>query len=91
MATNPSERKRYRIDRHDAYQMVRRRAKKAGLEGLQIGNHSFRGTGITNYLRNGGTLAEAQKMAGHADPRTTKLYDRTGQDVRLEEVERISI
>ena len=51
----------------------------------------FHRPGITNDLKKGGTLAKAQKMAGHADPRTTKLYDRTVQTVRLEEVERISI
>jgi len=51
----------------------------------------MRGTGITNYMKNGGSLAEAQKMAGHADPRTTKLYDRSDDDVSLDEIERISI
>jgi hypothetical protein len=41
--------------------------------------HSFRATGITNFLENGGTLEVAQRIAGHADSRTTKLYDRRGQ------------
>jgi hypothetical protein len=41
--------------------------------------HSFRATGITNYLENGGTLEVAQRIAGHADSRTTKLYDRRGR------------
>ena len=78
-----------RMDRTAAWKMVRRHAKAAGIK-TPIGNHTFRGTGITNYLENGGTLAEAQKMAGHADPRTTKLYDRTGEAVSLDEVERMA-
>jgi integrase len=50
----------------------------------------LRGTGITTYLINDGTLDAAQRMAGHADPRTTKLYDRRGDQVTLDDVERIS-
>jgi len=70
--------------------MIRRRADKAGIAAA-IGNHTMRGSGITNYMKNGGSLSEAQKMAGHADPRTTKLYDRSGDDVSLDEIERITI
>ena len=51
--------------------------------------HSFRATGITNFLENDGTLEAAQRIAGHADSRTTKLYDRRGQKVLLEDMERI--
>ena len=58
-----------------AFQMVRRRARAAGIE-TAIGNHSFRATGITAYLRNGGTLERAATMANHASTRTTQLYDR---------------
>jgi integrase/recombinase XerD len=61
----------------------------AGIQ-TKIGCHSMRGTGITAYLKNGGTLDAAQRMAGHADPRTTKLYDRRGDQVSLDDVERIS-
>ncbi len=39
----------------------------------------------------GGTLENAQAMAAHESPRTTKLYDRTGDEITLDEVERISI
>jgi site-specific recombinase XerD len=78
------------MNRQDAWQMVKRRAKKAGII-TTIGNHSFRGTGITNYLENGGSLSEAQRMAGHADPRTTRLYDRRDQKITRGEVERITI
>ena len=48
------------------------------------------GRGITAYLVNGGTLDAAQRMAGHSDPRTIKLYDRRGDQVPLHDVERIS-
>jgi site-specific recombinase XerC len=74
----------------NTYAMVRRRALTAGI-GTQIGNHTFRATGITAYLDNGGTLENAQLMAAHESPRTTKLYDRTGDEITLDEVERISI
>ena len=53
--------------------------------------HSFRATGITNYLEHGGTLEKAQKMAAHESPKTTKLYDRTDDSITLDEVERIAI
>ena len=62
----------------------------AGLN-VHVGNHSFRATGITAYLNAGGTLENAQLMAAHESPRTTKLYDRTGDEITLDEVERISI
>jgi len=42
----------------------------------KLGNHSFRATGITVYLKNGGTLEKAAAMANHASTRTTQLYDR---------------
>jgi hypothetical protein len=51
----------------------------------------FRATGITAYLEGGGTLENAQAMAAHESPRTTKLYDRTGDEITLDEVERIRI
>jgi integrase/recombinase XerD len=64
------------LDRSDAFQMVRRRARQAGIE-TQIGNHTFRVTRLTIYLSNGDTLEKAQQMPAHESPRTTKLYDRT--------------
>ena len=78
------------MNRIDAYRMVQRRASKAGLPVL-IGCHTFRATGITAYLEAGGSLENAQAMAAHESPRTTKLYDRTGDEITLEEVERIRI
>jgi len=66
---------------------VKRRLKQAGLP-AHYSPHSFRATGITNFLENDGTLEAAQRIAGHADSRTTKLYDRRGQKVLLEDMER---
>jgi site-specific recombinase XerD len=74
----------------NAFQMVRRRAVAADIE-TAIGNHSFRATGITAYLKNGGTLERAATMANHASTRTTQLYDRRPDDVTLDEVERVLI
>src|SRR4051794_3899246 len=73
----------------DAWAMVRRRANAAGIE-TAIGCHTFRATGITVYLTNGGTLEKAQQLANHESPKTTKLYDRTNDAITLDEVERIA-
>ena len=74
----------------DAWRMIRRRAAAAGIM-APIGNHSFRATGITAYLANGGALEHAQEMAAHESPRTTKLYDRTKERLTQDEVERIRL
>ncbi|SFT27051.1 tyrosine-type recombinase/integrase [Methylobacterium sp. yr668] len=74
----------------NAYAMVRRRAKAAGIA-TQIGNHTFRATGITAYLQNGGTLERAAAIANHSSTRTTQLYDRRADEVSLDEIERILI
>jgi site-specific recombinase XerD len=74
----------------NAHAMVRRRATAVGIETL-VGNHSFRATGITAYLKNGGTLEQAAAMANHASTRTTQLYDRRHDEMSLDEVERIVI
>src|ERR1700723_4216792 len=74
----------------DAWRMIRRRAAAAGLH-APIGNHSFRATGITVYLDNGGALEHAQAMAAHESPRTTKLYDRTMERFTQDEGERIRL
>jgi site-specific recombinase XerD len=76
------------LDRVRAFRMIQQRARAAEIE-TQIGNHTFRATGITIYLLNGGTLEKAQQMAAHESPRTTKLYDRTNDPVTLDEVERV--
>ena len=74
----------------DAWRMIRRRAVAAGIT-APIGNHTFRATGITAYLANGGSLEHAQEMAAHESPRTTKLYDRTKERLTQDEVERIRL
>jgi integrase/recombinase XerD len=79
-----------RMTRKDAWRMIRRRAKDAGIK-TPIGCHSFRATGITNYLEHDGTLEKAQQMAAHSSARTTKLYDRRSDEVTLDEIERIAI
>ena len=78
------------MHRVDAWRMVQRRAADLGTR-VRIGCHTFRATGITAYLEAGGTLENAQAMAAHESPRTTKLYDRTGDEITLDEVERIAI
>ena len=74
----------------DAWRMIRRRAVAAGIF-APIGSHTFRATGITAYLANGGALEHAQRMAAHESPRTTKLYDRTNEHLTQDEVERIKL
>jgi integrase len=69
---------------------IRRRAAAAGIA-TKLGNHSFRATGITAYLKNGGTLEKAAAMANHASTRTTQLYDRRRDEVSLDEAGRIVI
>jgi integrase/recombinase XerC len=71
----------------NAYAMIRRRAAAAGIA-TKLGNHSFRATGITAYLKNGGTLEKAAAMANHASTRTTQLYDRRRDEVSLDEADR---
>ncbi len=70
--------------------MIKRRVRDAGLPD-EISNHSFRGTGITEYLRNGGDLEIAAHIAGHESTRTTQLYNRTHEELSLDEIERIHI
>jgi integrase len=70
--------------------MIKRRARRAGLP-ENICCHTFRATGITTYLQNGGTIEKAQQIAAHESPRTTKLYDRTNDAITLDEIERIMI
>jgi site-specific recombinase XerD len=76
--------------RGDVWRMVRRRASDAGIE-TAIGCHTFRATGITDYLTNGGRIEVAQRMAGHSNAKTTGLYDRRNDDISVGEMERIGI
>lgn len=70
--------------------MIRRRAKDAGLN-VAACCHTFRATGITAYMQNGGLLEECADDGRARVPRTTKLYDRTADEITIEEVEKITI
>ena len=78
------------MSRLSALKMIKRRARQAGLP-AEICAHSFRGTGITEYLRNGGDLEVAARIAGHESTRTTQLYNRLPEEISLDEIERIHI
>jgi site-specific recombinase XerD len=78
------------LRRNNALDMVKRRAVAAGLP-TRVCNHTFQATGITSYLENGGTIEKAQQIAAHESPKTTKLYDRTSDQITLDEIERIAI
>lgn len=82
------ELQRKALNQSNVHKLIRRRAAQAGIP-TKIGCHSFRATGITNYLKNGGRLEIAQQMAGHESSRTTGLYDRRGEEISLDEIERI--
>ena len=77
------------MPRINIWYMVKRRSRAAGIP-TDTSCHTFRATGITTYLKNGGSREKAQQMAGHASARTTQLYDRRDEDVSLDEVERIT-
>jgi len=76
------------MTRIDAARMLKRLLAKAGIS-VGYSPHSFRATGLTRFLEEGGTLEGAQNIADHADSRTTKLYDRRQQIVLREDMERI--
>ena len=78
------------MSRNIAFYMIKRHAKKAGLPD-EVCAHSFRATGITEYLRNGGSIEVAAQIAGHESTRTTQLYNRLRDEVSLDEIERIHI
>ncbi len=79
-----------RMSRQDVFRMVKRRCRLAEL-GAAANYHAFRATGITAYLLNGGTLERAQAIAAPESPRTIKLYDRTSDEITLDEIVRIGI
>jgi site-specific recombinase XerD len=82
--------RRHSMQQRETYSMIQRRAKAAGIK-TKIGNHTWRATGITAYMKNAGLLEHAQQLANHSSPRTTKLYDRRQDEISLDEVERIVI
>lgn len=79
------------MSENDVLRMVKRRFADAGLPADRLTCHSFRATTITDLLDQGVPLEDVQYLAGHADPRTTRLYDRRKKQVTRNIVERISI
>lgn len=75
----------------DVHTMIRNRAVAAKIKTPHVGCHSLRATGITAYMKNGGRLEVAQQIANHESPRKTKLYDRSSDEISLDEIERIVI
>jgi hypothetical protein len=63
------------MSQSDAWLMIRRRSKAAVID-APICNHTFRATGITACLANGGALDHAQEMAAHENPRTKGFQGR---------------
>lgn len=81
-----------RLTRNEALAMVKRRARQAEKpEWAKLCNHTWRATGITNFLEHGGTVERAAQIAGHRDVKTTKMYDRREEAVTLDDIERIQI
>ncbi len=81
--------RRHGVDRGRAA-APRRHLDRSAID-TKIGSHGFRATGITAYLKKGGTLEKAAAMANHASTRNTQLYDRRRDDVSLDEVEKVVI
>ena len=78
------------LDRREVLAMIKRRVKDAGLSD-KVTCHTFRATGITEYLRNGGTIEKAAQIAAHESTRTTQLYNRVDDALSLDEIERVII
>jgi integrase/recombinase XerD len=70
--------------------LVEKRAETSGIL-KRVCCHSFRATGVTEYMNSGGTIEIAQRIAGHTSPSTTRIYDRSGGPTDPEEIERVRI
>ena len=77
------------MDRTSIWKLVQARVRSSGIE-KRLSCHSFRATGITEYMNAGGTLDIAQRIAGHSELSTTKIYDRSRDRVTIAEIERVS-
>ncbi len=80
----------HRLHPNDALRLTKRHARNVGLP-VRICCHTFRATGITAYLRCGGTLENAARIAAHESTRTTQLYARLSDEITLDEIERVVI
>ncbi|MGH7988311.1 MAG: tyrosine-type recombinase/integrase [Candidatus Binataceae bacterium] len=78
------------MSRFDVFHMIKRRVKAAALP-YSTCCHTFRATGITTYVQNGGTREHARVIANHESPKTTKLYDRTREEMFVDEIGSIKI
>ena len=79
-----------RLDRRSVLKLVKKRAKACGIL-KRVCCHSFRATGVTQYMNSGGTIEIAQRIAGHTSSSTTRIYDRSGDQLTLQEIERVQI
>jgi len=79
-----------RLNRRSVLMLVEKRARTSGIL-KRVCCHSFRATGVTEYMNSGGTIEIAQRIAGHTSPATTRIYDRSGDRLTLEEIERVQI
>jgi len=79
-----------RLDRRSVLKLVEKLARTSGIL-KRVCCHSFRATGVTEYMNSGGTIEIAQRIAGHTSPATTRIYDRSGDRLTLEEIERVQI
>lgn len=79
-----------RISRVDVFRMIKRRVRDADLAAT-ANCHTLRATGISTYLRNGGTLGAAQAIAAHQSPCTTVLYDPAATNLGGADIEKIQI
>jgi hypothetical protein len=77
------------LRRENVLGMVKQRARAAGLTS-RLCNHSYRATGIAAFIA-GGKVDKSRQMAAQASTKTTELYNRTGDDMMLDEAERIAI
>jgi integrase/recombinase XerD len=78
------------LDRRSVLKLVEKRARTSGIL-KRVCCHSFRATGVTQYMNSGGTIEIAQRIAGHTSPSTTRIYDRSGDQLTIEEIERVQI
>lgn len=85
-----SELSSHGVTDNDIRRMLKRRLKDAGLS-LRFSPHSFRVATVTDLLEQGTPLEDVQHLAGHSDPRTTRLYDRRKRKITRNIVEKISI